>query len=356
MNLALGVDQHHQRQPEPGPVVEQIPPENRESGGSIRRRSAQVHDLERHRRRSFRQPAIGQDQKARLGGLGQRHGIHQPGRLEHEAVVGLERLDGLCRNASGRQGSSLGLGRAFANAVAISRRQVLKGLLCSRRPPNGHPAGDLLLAQSEREALGVLGNVPGPGRQRLRAGPAVGLHLDDRPDRVAVGASALQFDHQGLAIPGRLVVEGPQLQPEPTLEHQVRTAIAAEVGHGESPAVSREIEPGDPGKIAVPAAAPSIEDVGLVAVPAKVLADHLIETVPACLVVRHGRCVRSRLRHDPAPEKAAQVLVRRMRDHPGGHENLGGPVQVEVESVAGPRPAPHLHPFPRRAVLERSSA
>ena len=98
-----------------------------------------------------------------LGGFRQRHRVHQPCWLKHETVIRFESLMGRRRNLGSVETILLEFDFTLADPEAISGPQIIERLLVPRGPQNGHPGGDLPFAESERQALGVLGDIAGPG-------------------------------------------------------------------------------------------------------------------------------------------------------------------------------------------------
>ena len=178
----------------------------------------------------------------------------------------------------------------------------------------------------------------------------------NRPDGIPVRASALEFDHERVAPTGRIVSEGQQLGPKPILEEQVGPTVAIEVRDRETAAVNGSVESRDSGQIAVAPAATGEEDIGFVAVPIEALPDQLVQAVPACLVQGRRRGVRRRLGYHSAPEETVEVPVGSVRHHAGGNQDLRRPIQIEIETVPSPRPAPHLDALQVAHGFKRSSS
>src|SRR4030095_8212355 len=135
------------------------------------------------------------------------------------------------------------------------------------------------------------------------------LHIHSRSDGIPVRLRSNQTQGHRLPLGAAFVSKNSELRSKTTLEEQIETAVAVQIGGSESPAVFRKIESGDAREVIVPTGAARIEHVGLPAIPTVVLADQLVQGVPAVLIAgcRFERV--GRARDHLTPEEAGQIFL-----------------------------------------------
>src|SRR5579864_6425601 len=104
----------------------------------------------------------------------------------------------------------------------------------------------------------------------------------------------------------------------------------------------------------VSAATADVKDIRLVAIPAIILADELIDGVPSVFVFLGALRPRRRFRHHLPPEKAHQVWLARSGQHSTSDVEFRRAVVIEVMSIGAPRPTTHLDALAGARFLEGS--
>ena len=127
---------------------------------------------------------------------------------------------------------------------------------------------------------------------------------------------------------GRLqvVLEEAQLRSGPILDPDIEPPVVIPVDAGRSARVVDEIEPADPGRIDE-VAVPRVEEgaVPLASTPRRAVADGCGQFGPALQVAaaRTGSGIRQRrLRRDPPPEEASQIVLEFPAHESVGHQQV----------------------------------
>ena len=139
---------------------------------------------------------------------------------------------------------------------------------------------------------------------------------------IAIRLRGVKSNRDRLPFLPAIVLEHPDLRPEPALKHQVEVAIAVQIGRRKRATVLGDIQSADAGEVVIPAAAPDVEHVRLPSGEPKFFVDLLAQRVPSVLIRRlRLRGHRRGRRHFP-PEETLEIGFRRVGEHSGGDENL----------------------------------
>ena len=208
-----------------------------------------------------------------------------------------------------------GVALTSCDPSSISYRNPARSRANSCFTPDGHvilTAASAGIPQSEVQLLRVLRQVSA-SRVQILDSP---VDFDARADPVAIGFRPAQPQRDRALAHAAVVAQHADLRPQAALQHDIQVAVAIDIGCGERAGVVGEVQPADAREViefrcaAVRGRHSLVENVGLMAAPAVLLADELIDRVPAVFILRSRGLGHGRLSHHLPPEETVDVLLR----------------------------------------------